>query len=320
MKSGLYCSAGYDWFSIGSEGRVSTCNALIYRTDSGIYLGNILKDNIKLRKSGTWFRCPNQNCQQICDRHWSKKIVVGDAGEIVDRQDIVNPSAYDGLTHPVSILFAPLWKCNYSCKYCILPTKETYKDLPDVCDTYPPEEWIRAFDNFFNINDIDGGIWHTNGGEPLYYDGIEKLFNYFFNRKFKIALTTNVSADVYKKIINSAPPEAFGAINCSCHPSDKNFRWELFKNRVHLLKVMGYPVSVNFVGHPDQIMLAMEYSKWCQDIGVGFSLIPLLGKHDGFEFKTVDDYPVPLKNIVDKLSNENLTDKNKFLNGKRVGS
>ena len=313
MKNGLHCSAGYDWFSIGSEGRVSVCNALLYRTDSGIYLGNILTDDIKLRGKDEWFRCPKQECTQICDRHWARKRVYKD-DVIIDEQDVVSPLAYEGKSRGISVMFAPKWECNYSCKYCGLPTKKIYPTIPDVCDTHPASKWVEGFDRFFNTNGIDGGIWHTAGGEPLYYDEISVLFKYFYDKKFKIALTTNTSADVYEKIVRVVPPEAFIAINCSLHPSDKNFRIEMFKSRVQLLKSLGYPVSVNFVGHPDQITLAMDYWTWCKSINVGFALIPLFGSY----FNTVEDYPEPLRKIIYEISREDLRDSNKFLSGKRV--
>ncbi len=312
-KNGLYCSAGFNWFSIGSEGRVSTCNSLIYRTDNGIYLGNILKDNIKLRTDEYGFKCPNQECRQVCDRHWSRKKIYKD-DELIDEQPIVNESAYIGKNKPISILFAPTWKCNYSCAYCGLPSKQSYPSIPDVCDIFPPEKWIDAFTNFFNINNIDGGIWHTNGGEPLFYNGIEKLFVFFASKGFKVALTSNISADVYQKIVKQIKPEGFAIINCSLHPTDKNFKWELFKNRVELLKALNYPVSVNFVGHPDQIMLTKQYAEWCKDIDVNFSLIPIVNK----DFLTIDSYPKPLRDIINKYSRLDLKDNNKFINGKRV--
>lgn len=317
MKNGLYCSAGYDWFSIGSEGRVSVCNSLIYRTDNGIYLGNIIKDDIKLREKNEWFRCPNQECQQICDRHWSKKQVYKD-DIIIDEQDIVNPSAYVGRGRSVSILFAPLWKCNYSCKYCKFPNKTSYPNLIDVCDVHLPSEWMNAFDRFISTNKIEGGIWHTNGGEPLFYDGIDQLFSYFYKKNFKIALTTNASVDVYKKIVLAVPPEAFGIINCSLHPSNKNFQWEMFKSRIQLLKELHYPISINFVGYPDQLMLVPEYAAWCESVNVSFTLIPLIGHCDGFEFKTINEYPEQLKQIINKYTRKDLTDFNKFKCGKRL--
>lgn len=316
MKNGLHCSAGYNWFSIGSEGRVSTCNSLIYRKDA--YLGNIIKDDIKLRTDEFGFRCPNQECLQVCDRHWARKKVYKNNIE-TDYQEIINLDPYQNKNRAVSILFAPTWKCNYSCKYCTLPTKETYPDIPDVCDQFNAEQWIEAFTRFFETNGIDGGIWHTNGGEPLYYNGIEKLFTFFSQKNFKIALTSNISADVFKKIVMAAPPESFGAINCSLHPTDKNFRWELYKSRVELLKSFNYPVSVNFVGHPDQLMLTQTYADWCNSIGVNFALIPMVGTFDDINFPTVEDYPLPLKNIIKKFTTKNLSDENKFIGGERIG-
>lgn len=317
MKNGLYCSAGYDWFSIGSEGRVSTCNAHIYRTDNGIYLGNILTDDIKLRTENDWFKCPSQGCIQVCDRHWARKQIYKD-DIIIDEQDIVNPSVRIGKERFVSILFAPTWKCNYSCKYCCLPTKEAYPTLSNVCDIHSASEWISAFDRFFTTNKIDGGLWHTNGGEPLYYKDINILFNYFFGKKFKIALTTNLSSNIYKNIVRSVPPEAFGIINCSLHPSDKNFKWELFKNGVQLLKSLNYPVAINFVGHPDQLMIAPDYAEWCKSINVNFSLIPIVGETDECNFRTIEDYPEPMRNIINNFSSSELKDQNKFINANRV--
>lgn len=315
MNTGLYCSGGKDWFSIGSEGRVYSCNALMYNKLG--YIGNIINENIVIRKYD-WVRCPFQACNQICDRHWSKKQIYDEYGNVIDSQNIVNPRAYGKIKNPVSILFAPTWKCNYSCKYCGLPKKEHFPSIPNACEVVSVDKWIRAFTNFFKTNGIEGGIWHTNGGEPLYYDGIDKLFKFFYESGFKIGLTTNTSADVYEKIINVVPPDAFGVINCSVHPLDKNFKSELFKSRVQLLKSLGYSVSVNFVGHPDQLLLATEYAEWCQKLGIEFSLIPMLGKIGNLEFKTIEDYPENLRSIIKQHSRVDLTDVNKFREGKRV--
>jgi MoaA/NifB/PqqE/SkfB family radical SAM enzyme len=317
MKNGLYCNAGKRWFSVSSEGRLHVCNALSYKNckEDG-WLGNIITDDIKLREE-EFFKCPIQECQQMCDRHWSKKQIYKD-DVLTDEQDVVSPDVYrNGMS--ISLLFGPTWKCNYSCKYCSLPTKEKYPHVLDIDNEHSPDVWIKAFDKFFQINGIDGGIWHVNGGEPLFYDGIEQLFSYFYKRGFVIGITTNVCADVYKKIITIAPPSAFVSINCSLHPTDKNFRWELFKNRVELLKEMGYPVSVNFVGYPDQIMLTSFYYDWCMSIGISFSLIPLIGNlGNGLFFNSIEDYPMPMRNIIKKYTQQNLTDSNRFRNGSRI--
>lgn len=308
MKQGLYCSAGYNWFSIGSDAKVYQCNDLVYSPDPSTYLGNLIEDQVILRTE-EYQRCPIQQCKQICDRHWARKLVYKD-DQVVDFQDINNPSVYQGFSRPCSILWAPTWKCNFSCKYCILPQdKEVYKY----------EQWIEAFGKFFDLNKIDGGILHTNGGEPLFYPGIEKVFSFLHGRKFVIAITTNLSSDIWKTVIQAAPPSAYGAINCSLHATDKNFRWELFKSRIMALKAMDYPVSVNFVGHPDQLMLAPEYAAFFKGLGVNFALIPMIGQVDGFQFPTVDHYPLPLRQIIQQLTSEGLSDKTRFVQGRRVG-
>jgi radical SAM protein with 4Fe4S-binding SPASM domain len=317
MKSGLYCSAGYNWISIGSEGRVYTCNAMLYTSHENTYLGNIIKEDIILRNDEFGFRCPTQECFQYCDRHWARKQIYKD-GVIVDSQDFDNPNSYNGLKRPMTILFAPTWKCNYSCKYCCLPGSDFIPNVPDACNIYSAEEWISGFDKFLDINKIDGGIWMTNGGEPLFYNGIDKLFKYFYSKNFRISLTTNLSSDIYNTIINSAPPECFGMICCSLHVTDKNFKWELFKNRIQLLKSFGYQLQINYVGIPDQIMLVPEYSDWCKSIGVKFVLIPLLGNRDGMEFKSISDYPEPLKTIIYQYSITGLLDGNRFVEGTRL--
>lgn len=309
MKEGLYCSGGYNWFSIGSDGRVATCNKFLLMDDRG-YIGNILKEDIILRKDEFGFRCPVQECVQICDRHWSRKKIYKDDIEI-DYQDIVDSSFHKGIINPVSVLFAPSWKCNFSCRYCGLPSGR---------EEYVVEKWLERFDKFFTLNKIGGGLFQITGGEPLYYKDIDKLFVFLHTKNFKIGLTTNLTGNIYENIISCTTNEYFSSINCSLHPTDKNFKWECFKNGVQLLKLFGYNVSVNFVGYPDQITLAPEYNKWCMDIGVDFSLIPMVGNIDGVRFNTINDYPKPLKDIINSISSARLQDGNKFLDGQRIKS
>ena len=124
IEDGLYCDGGSKWMSIGSEGNVYICNTFIYQNEYSI--GNLFTDDIIL---GSKFRrCPIQSCDQICDRHWSKKRVYKD-GVIIDEQDVADPNYYNLFENTTSILFAPTWKCNYSCSYCGLPRKELYPDI-----------------------------------------------------------------------------------------------------------------------------------------------------------------------------------------------
>ncbi len=315
IEDGLYCDGGSKWMSIGSEGNVYICNTFIYQNEYSI--GNLFTDDIIL---GSKFRrCPIQSCDQICDRHWSKKRVYKD-GVIIDEQDVADPNYYNLFENTTSILFAPTWKCNYSCSYCGLPRKELYPDISNACDEFTAEEWIGAFSRFLKLNNIDGGIWHTNGGEPLYFKDIYKLFSFFNSQNFKICLTTNLSYPIYDKIITVLPTDWDSVgINCSLHPTDKNFNWTMFKSRVQSLASFGYHVSVNFVGHPDQISLAHEYKEWCDGIGVTFALIPLIGNVGDAHFSSVEDYPDPMRNIIKELTVVNLQDSSsRFSDGERV--
>lgn len=304
MKDGLYCSSGMDMFSVGSEGNVHRCNSMVLKKETR--MGNLLDDTIQVNDSYTY--CPVQRCEQICDRHWSSKKVLK-AGEETDHQGISDTQAYKGLSRPCSIVWAPSWVCNYNCHYCGLP-KDTRKVKAD--------EWVQGFSRFLEVNKFDGGLLHTNGGEPLFYQGIEKVFTYMATKGFQICLTTNLSSDVWGKVVHAAPPEAWRSINCSLHATEPKFNWEVYSGRILALKALGYPVSANFVGHPSQIMLAPKYAEFCKVNGIPFALIPMIGSFDGFTFKTVKDYPEKMREIIKDLCPEELNDSNKFLGGDRV--
>lgn len=312
MEDGLYCDGGWRWLSIGSEGHVYPCNAFMYNHD--YTLGNLFTDDIILDKK--FSRCPIQKCEQVCDRHWSKKQIIKD-GEIVDEQDLVDPAMISEFKNPLNMLMAPTWKCNYSCKYCGLPSKEAYPDIPNACDVLTVDKWRTALGNFFDANNIDGGVWHTNGGEPLYYSGIAELFEFAVSRNFKVAVTTNLSYDVYSRIVSVVPVEA-ATVNCSLHPSDKNFDWAMFKGRLLLLSNLGYNVAVNFVGHPDQVMLAPEYKEFCDKYHITFVLIPFVGKIDGMHFESIESYPPAIKKVIYDITLPRLLDENRFDDGARV--
>tara|TARA_X000001382_G_C3170755_1_gene179386 strand:- start:254 stop:1093 length:840 start_codon:yes stop_codon:yes gene_type:complete len=269
-------------------------------------MGNLLDDTVKVNDAYTY--CPVQKCEQICDRHWSSKKVY-ESGEETDHQGVQDESVYEGLTKPASIIWAPSWVCNYNCHYCGLP-RDTRKVLAD--------EWVQGFSRFIEVNKFDGGLLHTNGGEPLFYEGIGKIFTYMASKNFQIGLTTNLSSDVWGKVVHAAPPEAWKSINCSIHPTEPKFSWEVYSGRILALQALGYPVGMNLVGHPSQIMLAPRYAKFCKDNGINFALIPMVGSFDGFNFKTIDDYPEKMRKIIKDLCPETLDDRNKFLKGARV--
>ena len=304
LRDGLYCNGGSRWFSMGSEGNVYRCNALMYSEDG--YIGNIFSENLKV--SDKFEYCPIQQCQQICDRHWSQKEIVKNH-EIVDRQDVVGRKDYDGKVNPTSILWSPSWKCNYTCKYCYLPTNR---------QEYKFDQWIEAFGAFLDRNDIGGGILHTNGGEPMFYKGIVDIFKYMLSRNFTISLTTNLSVDM-SSFIKSIPTSSTG-INASLHVTDKRFDWNTFSGRVLELQEAGYnQLSINFVAHPDYVHLIPEYHDFFTvKHGIEFCVIPMIGGWSGVEFSSIEEYPEHLRSILKKYVIENLQDDNRFTEGDRV--
>lgn len=314
-KNGLYCSGGYDWFSISSEGNISKCNALVYRKEG--YLGNIFRDDIKISSTEEFTRCPIQQCQQVCDRHWSRKRIY-ENDILINEQDVVHRLYYKDKKSSTSILWCPSWKCNYNCKYCHLPTAKEFPHIENACKVYKSEEWIKAFNRFIDINNIEGGILHTTGGEPLFYDGIFDIFEMMYHRNFSIALVTNLSVDIHP-LIQKIPPEHISDINASLHATDKHFKWDLFRNRVLLLKQFGYKVNIVFVAHPDQIILIPQYHDFfTKKHNIPFNVVPLVGNCSGITFNSINDYPEPLKKILDLYVSKDLRDTNRFNYSDRV--
>ncbi|HEY1187276.1 MAG TPA: hypothetical protein VGE74_06440 [Gemmata sp.] len=307
MKNGLYCSGGHDYVAIGSNGDVAPCNAFA-RTPK-YALGNLFTDaRVTLRGGHEFFRCPIQECHLPCDRHWARK-QVWEGGELADTQDIHNPVFRAGKARPLTFLWAPTWKCNYDCAYC---------DLPVPKDERPAADWVAAFGRFFDANGIDGGLAEITGGEPLFYKDIGSVFTFLTQRGFMLQVTTNLSGDVQNALVRAATPDKFTVISCSLHPSVKHFRWEQFRGRVLSLKAYGYNVAVNFVGHPDQVMLAPEYHAFFAEHGVPLVLIPMEGEFNGVKFGSIWDYPPDMQDVFAKIAPEWVKGANRFKEGKRT--
>lgn len=316
MNDGLFCSAGNNFFSIGNEGNIYVCNLLMYNQDG--YLGNIFKDDLKFNTQN-YSRCLLQKCESGCDRQWTKKIVY-DKDNILHTKDLDFPALFLKFKNPVTIVWAPTWKCNYECIYCSL--RHSYNSGPEKTNyttlEYSYEKWIEAFDKFIINNNFEGGLLQLSGGEPTFYKDINKIFTFFSKKNFLIGLATNLSGNIYNNIIQAAPPEAYGGINCSVHVSDKTFNMDLFKSKILLLKSMNYPITVTLVGHPNQIMLAPELYDYFNSRGIAFTVIPMVGNFNDVYFKTIEDYPEPLKSIIYKYSAKHVLDDNRYLDGKPV--
>jgi len=305
MKDGLYCSGGKNWFSLGAEGSLHRCNALLYK---GGYLGNILTEDVIV---DTEFRkCPFQECLQVCDRHWAQKKVYK-RGKVSDYEDIVEPMVFKGHDNPITLVWNAVWECNYDCQYCDLPSTEKY---PSANFT----EWIKGFNRFIKSNKITGGLVMCSGGEPMFMKGIEHVLCCLYMSDFRIAINTNLSHDLYKEIIRMLcgykkvwPPAI--SFQVSLHHSEPSFNWDEFSRRVLDIRDKGMYVAVNIVAHPDHIESLEFYDHFFRTERIQFKVSPLVG----YGIKVLSDYPPHLRKIVEKYMDSTVTDDNKFIDGVR---
>lgn len=319
MKNGLYCSAGYNYLSIGAEGNIYLCNLLNYNP-TGL-VGNIFDLNGDFRlRADEYDRCPIQRCESGCDRQWTRKKVYENDQE-VDFQPLAFEAQYHGLKRPAFIMWGPTWVCSYHCKYCTLP--DVLNSGPDgksfpAKGGHTAEEWIAVFDRFLQINGLDGGIVSVSGGEPTSFPGIGKVLNFFHQRNFKIGMVSNMATDTYRVIVKEVPPQAFSGWNASLHLLERTFDMNIFKSKVLMLKSLGYPVTVTLVGHPDQVMMAPELHEYFTQRGVGFTIIPMVGEFDGVGFKSIADYPPPMQEVINRFTQAHNLDDNRFVKGRRL--
>lgn len=280
MRDGLYCDGGYKHVFVDWNGNTYICRS------SAAHLGNLLKEDIVLR-SEEYIPCPFNRCLFDCIGAWTKQRHIKDGEVILEKNRWHDGSQFK---RPLFIWFNPTMLCNYSCEYCVGKNHISTSIIP-------VDQFISAFEKFFQLNGIDGGVCQFNGGEAMIYPGIGALMNYFFKKGFLIELLTNLSGDVYKDIVMQVPPNGVNCIIATIHPLEKKFQWESFEGKVLLLRSLGYTVIINFVGHPDQIMLAEKYHKWCKDNGLRLQVIPLQGDTGGQIFNTENDYPEPLRRM-----------------------
>ena len=306
-RNGLYCSGGKNWFSIGADGKVYRCNALIYNRDG--YMGNILTGDVKI--SSDFQRCPFQECLQVCDRHWAQKRVYKD-DKVIDYEEITELRIFDNHSHPVTIAWNTIWECNYACQYCSLPSTKLHPSASF-------QSWIKGFGRFINTNEISGGLVMCSGGEPLFMRGIEHVLFCLYSAGFRISINTNLSHEIYKTVIKTigheqaSPPKL--SFQASLHHSEPQFNWDEFKYRVLDIRDSGVHVAVNIVAHPDHLESLEFYHDFFQAEQIQFKVSPLVG----YGIKVLENYPTHLRKIVEKYIDPTVTDGNKFIAGVRYG-
>lgn len=279
MKDGLYCDGGKNHIFVDWDGSIYSCRDLAKKTH---FLGNFVKEDVKLRDE-VFAPCPWQKSNHECICSWTERLIVKDGVETKLVRWFGGRHPLKEGTRQLYLWFSPTLRCNYSCIYCC--------SSENVPHELPASTYIEAFERFFKTNSFYGGVAYIGGGEPLMYSGIGEMLRFFEKSEIKVEVATNLSANIYKKVIQNINPSSVLTIHGTVHPSERKFSWEMFQGKVKMLQAFGYNVVVSFVGYPDQIMLAPFYHEWCKNNGLRFQVIPMIGCHDGIQFNSESDYP-----------------------------
>lgn len=125
------------------------------------------------------------------------------------------------------------------------------------------EMWIEA------LNRIGFEIIDISGGEPFLQPGIIEILK---RVKGKIGITSNLTMPM-AEFVSEVSPDKVVSITASYHPS-QTLGFDQFIGRVLLLKAKGFNITVNFVGHPDQMYLIPALKKNIDGLGVRFHVDP----------------------------------------------
>ncbi|MEN8906168.1 MAG: radical SAM protein, partial [Clostridiales bacterium] len=132
---------------------------------------------------------------------------------------------------PLSVTFELTYNCNFNCVYCYqTPSKNRIQEL-----------------SFFKITKIldvlkkNGCIYlKFTGGEPLIRKDFEEIYNYAYDRNFKISISSNGSLidENYLNLLRKNKPELinislYGATNKTYYnfTNTKN-SWTITKNNI----------------------------------------------------------------------------------------
>jgi len=145
------------------------------------------------------------------------------------------------------------WKCQLKCPYCWLP--HTNIDLK--CIEHSPDEWIEAIIRTVPV----GGAIDFSGGEPLLYNGLDKVLDAIGKAGIQWAITTNaLSTEGVNALLETDPPGCL-LINISDHTGNRTA-----SDNINKLKA-AYFTSVNRVlhegaGNREDVNTLLTYQAW----------------------------------------------------------
>ncbi len=148
------------------------------------------------------------------------------------------------------------YRCTYKCSYCPFCNITKYSDIYPKETEKTPEEWLEILEKLPPMSFL------LIGGEPLLYEGIDKIINNLPKKHSIIGLITNASLpiDVYKKLNKNI------CVTISYH---REFTTEdEFIEKVLKLKEFLWINSVNIVATPENFPFLKELHKKLNPKGI----------------------------------------------------
>ena len=182
--------------------------------------------------------------------------------------------------------WVPTRACNFSCKYCYSPGKNTRAHNISV-------------QRLCNALGEHGKRWIVNisGGEPFLYPGFVEICREL-TKEFRIKVNSNLSLNAQVREFSSAiNPDKVELINASLHIEERERlnNVEDFIENVLLLKNRGFKLEVKFVLHPTLIERFQRDCQYFDSRGIKLFPKPFKGEYLGSLYPKA--YPEKVKNF-----------------------
>lgn len=165
-----------------------------------------------------------------------------------------------------AVWFATM-KCDLGCRYCWEVQAEKHGEYKPIPLGTSAEKWIAAW------NRLRPDLLDVTGGEPFL---IPWMFDFLAGLAptIRVAFTTNLTAD-FTQFVQTVSPSRIAHLTLSWHPSENGTAARpnnlySFTGKALMLKERGFPVSVNFVGWPEQLWLIDDFKHWFEGKGLSF--------------------------------------------------
>ena len=175
-----------------------------------------------------------------------------------------------GMKIPVNGNFELLPACNFKCEYCYIHSQSSeslYKKSHPSAD-----DWLKVVDSA-----KEKGLLFLllTGGEPLLYDGFDKIYDYSVKSGIVVSVNTNgslINEDLIKLFRNNLPRQ----INISLYGTNNEIYRDLcgtekgfdkVDRAVRLLKQNGIPFKFNCVLNQKNVSDAESIIKYSKEAG-----------------------------------------------------